>query len=63
MFISLWEKALVEGKEVIVMMDANSDFMKWNNSNLPPSDITIKLKSLRGGVIIKKRENCGLFPK
>ena len=37
----------MEGKEVIVMMDANLDFMKWINSNLPPSDSTIKLKSLR----------------
>ena len=46
LFLSLWEKALVEGKEVIVMMDANLDFMKWNNSNLPPNDSTIKLKSL-----------------
>ena len=27
-FLTLWEQALVEGKEVIVMMDANLDFLK-----------------------------------
>ena len=45
-FLALWEQALVEGKEVIVMMDANLDFIKWTNSNLPPSDNTAKLKPL-----------------
>ena len=29
-FLKLWEKGLLEGKEVIVMMDANIDFLKWS---------------------------------
>ena len=27
-FLDMWEKALKEGKEVVVMMDANLDFLK-----------------------------------
>ena len=42
----MWEKALLEGKEVIVMMDANIDFFKWTRDDLPPTDNTSKLKSL-----------------
>ena len=45
-FLAMWEQALVEGKEVIVMMDANLDFLKWTNRNLPPSDNTAKLRPL-----------------
>ena len=42
----MWEKALVEGKEVVVMMDANLDFLKWTNDNLPAGDSTLRLKPL-----------------
>ena len=45
-WLTMWEKALLEGKEVIVMMDANLDFCKWTRDNLPPSDSTVRLKSL-----------------
>ena len=45
-FLAMWEKALVEGKEVVVMMDANLDFLKWTNDNLPVGDSTVKLKPL-----------------
>ena len=44
--LTMWEKALLEGKEVIVMMDANIDFFKWTRDDLPPTDSTSKLKSL-----------------
>ena len=45
-FLNLWEQALIEGKEVVVMMDANLDFIKWTQDNLPPSDSTTRLKPL-----------------
>jgi hypothetical protein len=45
-FLNLWEQALLEGKEVIVMMDANLDFLKWRRDNLPANDSTVRLKSL-----------------
>ena len=45
-FLGLWEQALLEGKEVIVMMDANLDFLKWTREDLPVSDSTVRLKSL-----------------
>ena len=36
----------MEGKEVVVMMDANIDFLKWTREDLPASDSTSKLKPL-----------------
>ena len=45
-FLSKCELALMEGKEVVVMMDANLDFLKWDRDDLPPSDSTSKLKPL-----------------
>ena len=45
-FLDAWERALQEGKEVIVMMDANLDFLKWTRDDLPPNDMTVRLKSL-----------------
>ena len=45
-FIEKWELALMEGKEVVVMMDANIDFLKWTRDDLPSSDSTYKLKPL-----------------
>ena len=45
-FLNMWEKALLEGKEVVVMMDANLDFLKWAKEDLPPNDSTTRLKSL-----------------
>ena len=45
-FLASWEQALIEDKEVIVMMDANLDFLKWTRDNLPASDSAVKLKSL-----------------
>ena len=45
-FLDKWEMALHEGKEVIVMMDANLDFLKWSESNLPATDQTARLKPL-----------------
>ena len=44
--LNMWEKALLEGKEVIVMMDANLDFCKWRRTDLPASDNTRRLKPL-----------------
>ena len=41
-----WEKALLEGKEVIAMMDANLDFCKWSRSDLAASDNIRKLRPL-----------------
>ena len=46
-FIDMWETALSEGKEVMVMMDANLDFLTWRNcDNLPKHHSSNKLKSL-----------------
>lgn len=45
-FLSRWETALQEGKEVIVMMDANLDFLKWTRDDLPATDSTSRLRPL-----------------
>ena len=45
-FLDKWEKVLNEGKEVIIMMDANLDFLKWTRPDLPASDHTVRLKPL-----------------
>ena len=45
-FIEMWEKALNEGKEVIVLGDVNLDFLKWNSSSLPVNDSSSRLKQL-----------------
>ena len=45
-FLAIWETALMEGKEVIVMGDINLDFLKWTKTNLPPNDSTVCLKAL-----------------
>ena len=36
----------MEGKEVIVMMDANLDFLKWTRDDLPVTDNTARLRPL-----------------
>ena len=45
-FLDKWELALQEDKEVIVMMDANLDFLKWTQTNLQASDHTARLNPL-----------------
>ena len=45
-FLDKWEQALMEGKEVIVMMDANIDFLKWTKNDLSTNDSTLRLKPL-----------------
>ena len=45
-FIDMWEKALREGKEVLVLGDINIDFLKWTQRNLPANDSSVKLKQL-----------------
>ena len=46
-FLGKWEAALQEGREIIVMLDANIDFLTWRSSeNLPPHHSSVKLKSL-----------------
>ena len=45
-FIDMWEKALGEGKEVLVLGDINIDFLKWTQSNLPVNDSSVRLKQL-----------------
>ena len=35
-FLTQWERALGENKEVIVAMDANIDFLKWTSDSLQP---------------------------
>ena len=45
-FLNNWEAALQEGKEIIVMLDANIDFLTWRSSEiLPPHHSSVKLKS------------------
>ena len=46
MFLEKWEKALQEDKEVIVMLDANLDFLTWRERNLPPYHSSVKLRPL-----------------
>ena len=46
LFIESWDRALQEGKEVMVLGDINLDFLKWNRSNLPASDSSVRLKQL-----------------
>ena len=43
-FLEKWEMALHETKEVIMMMEANLDFLNWSESNLPATDQTVRLK-------------------
>ena len=45
-FLEMWEKALEEDKEVIVVLDANLDFLTWRSDNLPPNHSSVRLKSL-----------------
>ena len=46
-FVGKWETALQEGKEVIVMMDANLDHLTWRNCiSLPSHHSSNCLKSL-----------------
>jgi hypothetical protein len=47
-FLEKWEAALKEGKEVIVMLDANIDFLTWrrDDSSLPQNHSSVRLKSL-----------------
>ena len=46
-FLDKWESAIEEGKEVIVMLDANLDFLTWRNcEHLPPYHSSNRLKSL-----------------
>ena len=45
-FLEMWERALLGGQEVVVMMDANLDCLKWPRNDLPSTDNTYKFKSL-----------------
>ena len=45
-FLEKWEEALGEGKEVIVALDANIDFLTWRSENLPPNHSSIRLRPL-----------------
>ena len=46
MFLTKWEAALSEGKEVLVLGDINLDFLKWTRTNLQPNDQAVRLKPL-----------------
>ena len=46
LFLSMWETALNEGKEVMVLGDVNLDFLKWTRNDLPASDHTVRLRPL-----------------
>ena len=52
-FLSKWESALNEGKEVIVVLDANLDHLSWRSNNLPPHHISVKLRSLTDALFEK----------
>ena len=45
-FLEKWESALQENKEVIVALDANLDFLTWQEENLPSHHSSVRLKSL-----------------
>ena len=46
--LNLWEKALKEDKDVIVLMDANIDSLTWNKDPnlLPPNHRSVKMRGL-----------------
>ena len=52
-FLEMWEMALGEGKEVIVTLDANLDFLTWRSDNLPPSHSSVRLRSLTNALFDK----------
>ena len=46
-FVEKWESAIQEDKEVIVMMDANLDYLTWRcTDNLPACHSSIRLRGL-----------------
>ena len=46
-FLEKWEAALLEGKEVLVMMDANLDHLTWRSTgSLASNHSSVRLKSL-----------------
>ena len=45
-FLTQWETALSEGREVVVMGDINLDFLKWTRTDLSSTDSTMRLKPL-----------------
>ena len=46
-FVDKWESAIQEDKEVIVMMDANLDYLTWRcTDNLPACHSSIRLRGL-----------------
>ena len=46
MFLGQWERALAEGKEVVVTGDMNINFIDWHRYDLPHNNPTSKLKHL-----------------
>ena len=46
MFLDKWETALLEDREVLVLGDIHFDFLKWNRTDLSPTDSSNKLKPL-----------------
>ena len=47
MFLDKWEAGIQEDKEIIVLGDLNICHEKWNDENLPCTELTSKLKSLK----------------
>ena len=45
-FVEICERVLKEGKEVMVLGDANLDFLKWSRNDMPSNDSSIRLKQL-----------------
>ena len=45
-FLTNWEAAISEGREVMVMGDISLDFLKWTRNNLSNSDSSTRLKPL-----------------
>ena len=41
-----WERALLEQRETICMLDANLDFLTWSQEDLPSHHISVKLRPL-----------------
>ena len=44
--MEVWEKALEEDREVIVVLDANLDFLTWRSDDQPSHHSSFKLKPL-----------------
>ena len=44
--LSQWERALSEDKEVLILMDANIDFLRWTDPSPPANSSTARMRPI-----------------